>query len=86
VIAQLVYLLCGATSLACAVLLLRAYRQSGFRLLLWSGICFSALTLNNTLLFVDLIVVPDIDLSLWRNLTAFIGVGTLLVSLIWETR
>jgi hypothetical protein len=45
-----------------------------------------SLTLNNTLLFVDLIVVPDIDLILWRNLTALIGVGTLLVSLIWETR
>jgi hypothetical protein len=34
------------TSLACALLLLRAYRQNSDRLLLWSGLCFLGLALN----------------------------------------
>ena len=36
-----VYVLCLLTSLACAVLLLRSYRQTRIRLLLWSGLCFA---------------------------------------------
>lgn len=42
------------TSLACMVLLFRAYAASGVRLLLWSGLCFVFLSLNNVLLFLDL--------------------------------
>jgi hypothetical protein len=67
-------------------LLTRAYRNSGFRLLLWSAVCFAALTVNNVLLFVDLIVIPEIDLLLWRNITAAIGVGMLLFGLIWDSQ
>ena len=81
-----VYLLCALTSLACAILLLRAYRSSGFRLLFWSGICFAILTLNNILLFIDLIIVPEADLSVLRNGTALAGIVTLLFSLIWNTQ
>jgi hypothetical protein len=83
--AEAVYLLCAATSSLCAVLLLRAYTRTGTRLLLWSGLCFTGLALNNTLLVVDLIVVPDIDLSTWRLVPAVIGVALLLYGLIWES-
>ena len=84
---ETVYLLCAATSVTCAVLLLRAYRRQRTRLLLWSSLCFVLLALNNILLFVDLIVVPSaIDLSLWRSAVALAGVGVLLFGLIWELR
>ena len=84
---ETVYLLCAATSVTCAVLLLRAYRRQRTRLLLWSSLCFVLLALNNALVFVDLIVAPSgIDLSLWRGATSVAGVGVLLFGLIWESR
>ena len=46
------------TALACTALLLRGYAASRVRLLLWSGLCFGFLTLNNVLVAVDL-VHPD---------------------------
>lgn len=79
-----VYLMCAATSLVCAVLLLRAFVAGRSRLLLWSGVCFAWFTANNVLLFVDLEVIPDTDLSLARSGTAFVGALTLLAALIWE--
>jgi hypothetical protein len=82
---EIVYLLCAATGGACAVLLLRAYHRAGTRLLLWSGLCFVGLTLNNALLVVDLILVPDVDLSTWRLVPAVAGVALLLYGLVWES-
>ncbi|HET7460143.1 MAG TPA: DUF5985 family protein [Longimicrobium sp.] len=84
--ATLVYVLCALTSLACAVLLLRGYARNGVRLLLWVGLCFVGLTLNNVLLVVDVRVVPDVDLSLWRSLPALAGLMLLIYGLVWETR
>ena len=83
--AWIVYLLCAATSLACAVLLLRAYKQSRVRLLFWSGLCFIGLALNNALLFVDLEVFPQTDLFLLRSLPALVGLLLLIYGLIWDT-
>ena len=84
--ANLVFALCALTSLACAVLLLRGYRRSRARLLLWSGLCFVFLTLNNLLLFFDLIVFPDsIDLRPWRLAAALIGLLFLLYGFIFES-
>ena len=82
----LVYSLCALTSLACAVLLLRGYRASRVRLLLWSGLCFVGLAANNIILLIDTRVVPTIDLSMWRSLPALAGVAILLYGLVWETR
>ena len=79
--------LCAATSIACAVLLLRGYLVHRRRLLLWSGLCFVLLAANNMLLFVDLILIPEtIDVSMWRSATASAGVGLLLYGLIWESK
>jgi hypothetical protein len=83
--AEAIYLLCALTSVACAVLLARGWRRTRERLLVWSTICFVALAANNCLLFVDLVLVPETSLAIWRNLTALVGVGSLLGGLIWET-
>ncbi len=82
--AEVVYLLCAATSVACAVLLLRGYARTGTRLLLWSGLCFVGLALNNVVLAIDLMVVPGVDLSTWRLVPAAAGILLLLYGLVWE--
>ena len=82
--AELVYLLCACTSVLCALLLIRQYRETRLQLLLWSSFGFIGLALNNALLFIDLIVVPTIDLSLARAVTALVGVSLMLFGLIWE--
>jgi hypothetical protein len=82
--AAAVYVLCALTSFACGVLLLRAYRRSSSRLLLWGGLCFLGLALDNVLLFTDLVVVPELDLAIWRNLIALVAFSLLLFGLIWE--
>ena len=84
--ATLVYVLCALTSAACAVLLLRAYLRGRVRLLLWVGLCFVGLALNNVLLVIDVRVVPSMDLSLWRSLPALAGLLVLIYGLVWETR
>jgi hypothetical protein len=84
-VAGVIHLLCALTSLVCAVLLLRGYRRSGVRLLLWSGLCFVGFFLNNLLLFIDLRVVPTIDLAFIRMVPALVGIALLLYGLIWET-
>ena len=81
-----VYVLCAVTSSVCAALLIRGYRESRARLLLWSAICFVGLALNNILLLVDLRVLPDIDMSVVRIIPAVIGAGILLYGLVWETK
>jgi len=84
--AIIVYVLCAATSGLCAVLLLRGYAKSRARLLFWSGLCFAGFALNNVLLVIDVRVVPEVDLSLWRTIPALIGVSLLIYGLVWETR
>ena len=81
--AEAVYILCALTSVGCAALLLRAYRRSGARFLLWSGLCFAFLALNNVLLYVDLAVVPGIDLRLARHCAALAGLSLLVYGLVW---
>ena len=81
-----VYVLCALTGSVCAYLLLRSYRANRMRLLLWSGVCFTGLALNNVLLFVDKVLVADTDLSLLRSASALAAVLVLLYGLIWETR
>ena len=83
-IAGLVYALCALTSWTCAVLQLRAYFKRHVRLLLWSGAAFCAFGLSNVILFIDLFLVPEVDLLLLRNCVTLTGVLLLLWGLIWE--
>jgi hypothetical protein len=82
---EIVYALCALTSLACAWLLWRGYRRSRARLLLWSSLCFIALAVNNVLLFVDLVILPRVDLLTLRTITGLAGLIILLYGLVWET-
>lgn len=84
--AELTYLLCAATSVLCAVLLLRGYLRTRTRLLMWSTLCFIGLALNNILLFLDLVVFPgpEIDLRLYRAGSALVSIALLSIGLIWE--
>jgi hypothetical protein len=84
--ATLVYALCALTSVVCAVLLIRGYLASRARLLLWAALCFVGLAANNILLFVDLGLVPELDLSLLRSLPTLFGLMLLIYGLVWETR
>ncbi len=84
--ATIVYALCGLTSIACAVLLLRAHARTRLRLLLWSGLCFVGLAVNNMVLFADRVLLPDLDLTLPRIVSGLVGVSILLFGLIWEGR
>jgi hypothetical protein len=76
--------LAALTSAGCTWLLFRGYAASGLRLLMWSGLCFVFLTLNNVLLFFDLIVFPDIDIRPFRLVSALVGIACLLYGFIWE--
>lgn len=79
-----VYLLCAATALACGVLLLRGYRRSGARLLLWCGLFFLALVVENSILFCDRVVFPDIDLVPALRAVGLTGIAILVYGLIWD--
>jgi hypothetical protein len=83
-VAQTIYALCTLTSLACAWLLFASYRRTRHRLLFWSGSCFAVMTVNNVLLVLDKLVLPDVDLVPARLVTALIAVALLLYGLIYE--
>lgn len=80
-----VYVLCALLALLCAVLLARAFRRTGSRLLFWSALCFAGLTLQNAFLVADK-AIPSIDFAYARILPALAGVAALLYGLIWESR
>ena len=82
--AEAVYLLCAITSVACAALLFRGYRTNRTRLLFWSSLCFVGLAANNVLLFIDLVMVPEVDLRLWRGGSALVAMLVLLIALVME--
>lgn len=79
-----VYALCFLTSAACAVLLARSYVRTKTPLVFWSALCFALLGVNNLLLVVDLAVLPEVDLRLFRNAFALGAVGVLLFGFIWN--
>jgi hypothetical protein len=65
------------------VLLFRRYSHSRRRLLLWSAWCFLFLTLNNILLFLDLIVL-EMDLRPWRHAVAVPALAIMIFGLLVE--
>jgi hypothetical protein len=80
--ANLVYILCALTSVACMLLLWRGYGKTRLPLLFWSGAAFLAFALANVLLFMDLVMFPQHDLLLYRQTLTLIGVVLLLYGLI----
>jgi branched-subunit amino acid transport protein len=84
-LAGFVYILGTVVTLLCAFLLLRAYTRVRLRLLLWSAICFAGLTIANALVFIDIIIVPHLDLYFWRLAVAALAMVVLLFGLVWES-
>lgn len=82
--AGVIYSLCALAAGSCSFLLLRAYLHRRSRLLLWSGLCFAGLTLNNILLVFDKVVFPDVEMSLVRTGAALLAMMVLLYGLVWE--
>lgn len=78
------YLVCAATASVCATLLLRGWRRTGGSLLLWSGVCFAGLAVQDLLVFIDLVLLSDGNLFLVRNLVGLTATAVLLCALIWE--
>ena len=69
----------------CSCLLLRASYRSRYKLLLWGGVCFLGLTLDNGLLATDkLLLGPEVDLFTWRLVVALIAMMVLLYGTIWD--
>jgi hypothetical protein len=84
-IAEAIYLLCAATSLTAAGMLLRQYRRRKTPLLLWSFVGFVGLSVNNVLVYADLVLFTDtVDLSLVRSAAGAVAMLALVYGLIWE--
>ena len=79
-----VYLLCALASLVCAILLTRGYRATRAPLLFWGALCFFILVATNSLLFLDLIIFPQIDLALLRSGFTLAAFAIFLYGLIFE--
>ena len=77
-----VYILCAVTSMACSALLLRQFRRSRSEFLFHSGVAFLCFAVSNVILFFDLVILPEVDLKIWRNLISLAGVVLLLFALI----
>lgn len=80
-----IYILGSVVVCLCAVMLIRAYMRARRRLLLWSGLCFVGLTISNLLVFIDLVMIPDINLYPIRLWTAAIATLLLVFGLVWES-
>jgi hypothetical protein len=79
-IASVVYILCALTSAACAAMLLRGYLRNRARFLLWSSLCFVAFFVNNLLLMIDKVFVPEVVWfpQVWRSTVALLGLILLI--------
>jgi len=82
--AELSYIFGFLVTLCCGVLLTRAYAAGKKRLLLWSAVCFFGLAVNNLMVFVDLVLLPRVNLYLPRLIVATASMLILLYGLIWE--
>jgi hypothetical protein len=82
--AEAVYVLCALASTACALLLIRSYLRTRLRLALLTCLCFTGLALNNVLLFVNLVMVPELDLSVLRSAVGIVALLLLAAGLVME--
>lgn len=82
--AWLIYTMCAVTAAICAGALLGSWRRTGHRILLWSGLCFIALTFNNAVLIMDVLLLPETDLGTVRLWIALVAVCLLLYGLLFE--
>ncbi len=79
-----VYVLCFITSGACAFLLARNYARTGTRMLMWSALCFGLLALYTIVVFIDALVIHDVDFAILRLGLSLAAVAVLLIGFIWD--
>jgi hypothetical protein len=82
--AALIYGLCTLLCAWVAWLLWRHQGRTRSRVLFWSALCFSGLTLSNLLLVADELVLPAMDLSPMRRGVALAAILVLLYGLVYE--
>jgi hypothetical protein len=56
------------------------------RLLFWSALCFGITAISNVLLFLDLVVYPEVLIVPYRSMVSQFGYLILLYGLIFETK
>jgi hypothetical protein len=83
-LANVVYVLCALTSVACALLLVRGYLRSRTRLLLWSSLGFVGLAFNNAMLVFDRIIFPAVPMGHLPTLPAVVGMCVMTLGLILD--
>ena len=83
--AAAVYILCFVTSAGCGWLLLAAHARTRAPLLLWSGLCFLLLAINEGLVVVDVLVVPETSLFPARTVVALVAISLMLYGLIFSS-
>jgi hypothetical protein len=83
-LAEAIYVLCAATSITAALLLFRQYRAKQTRLLFWSSLGFFGLAVNSVLVYVDLALIPTLDLSLTRSVAAALAIAAIVYGLVME--
>ena len=85
--AEVVYVLCALMSLACAVLLLRAWSQRRVKLLLLERALLRGVRgWERHARGGQARAGPNTDLILFRTLPILFGLGVLLYGMIWGTR
>ena len=67
-------------SLVCFGLLLRNHRRERSSLAFKCSLAFLCFAISNLLLFIDLIVLPQVDLRMWRNVFTLVGVVVLVLA------
>ena len=83
--AALIYVLGVLVTGASSVLLMSAYGRVGRRFLLWSALCFAGLAVSNAILVVDLVLLPQVNLYVWRLAVAAVAMSLLVYGLVWES-
>ena len=81
---EVVYFFCAAASALCAFLLIRGYLRRRTRMLLWSSVYFLCQALSNAVLVLDLVIFPDVPLTMLRRLLTFSGTAIFLLAMIAE--
>jgi uncharacterized membrane protein len=81
---EVTYVICTLTSLASAVLMLRAIRGPGSRLVFWGAVFFLGMAVNNIALFANAMV--EADWSVVPNIIMLASVAALLYGLVWDVK
>ena len=83
--AALIYVLGVLVTGVSSTLLLASYVRVRRRFLLWSGLCFAGLAASNALLVIDLVLLPEVNLYVWRLAVAAGAMLVLVYGLVWES-